>query len=66
MVNCQQKVTSVMNMWKIKECVALEAHNQYLGYAERWDRMFIVFHLVRECGIGPKAKSGCMLKEIHY
>jgi hypothetical protein len=43
-----------MNVGKIKECVALEAHSQYLGYADRWDRMVIVIHLVRECGIGPK------------
>lgn len=30
-VNCQQKVTSVMNVWKIKECVALEAHKPVPG-----------------------------------
>lgn len=48
MVNCEQKVTSVINVGKIKECIVLKAHSQYLGYADRWDRMVIVIHLIGE------------------
>jgi hypothetical protein len=56
--NCQRKVTSVMNVGKLKKCVALEDCGQYIhGLCWWWwDRMVIVIQLGREHGIGPKKK----------